>query len=172
MRSVEDFNAEYYCCGCKNNLPLSAFLVDSPSKLIALYGRQSLCITCENLRKILEKDPFPQKAYDTLTYHAARAYKKFGRPFAEYGWPLVPEFSSQMRHSFMHGVCPGRCGGRAFKSIPGGVGNFTVDIIYPDREPVYSTNVRFMCLPCNRLKAEKDPFIYHRSLLPHQLRLF
>ena len=77
-----------------------------------------------------------------------------------YGWD-IPQMAHDIDHSFKNG-CP-YCR-KKFADMEGGLHSVSLDIINPVSPPYYETNVRWVCLTCNKEKQRTPPDIWGARL--------
>ena len=70
-----------------------------------------------------------------------------------YGW-AVDRMAHDIRHVYEN-TCP-YCW-QPFADMEHGLGDVSLDVIDPEREPYYRTNVRWCCVTCNREKSKTPP---------------
>jgi hypothetical protein len=121
------------------------------------------CIGCELSER---NDPTPEerarrKADNSIRLHAEK-YKMKPSEFAtRFGWDI-----ERMVYEILHGhenTCP-YCYER-YDVMGHGLTDITLDIVNPEREPYYRTNVKWCCATCNREKATMPPELWDRRLI-------
>lgn len=125
------------------------------------------CIGCETETKSeeLKNQRLRRKAIGTRRRHAAKL-KRLGRIRGEgdleelYGWSLV-QMINDINHVIEKG-CP--CCLQLVNVAEEGLGIVTLDILNPDDEPHYSTNVRWCCARCNSVKQRISPAVWGARL--------
>jgi len=128
---------------------------------------KSVCIGCETTARTERKrrNRPREKARRTWHHHADK-YIKLGMAksrddFAKrYGWDL-----DQMAHDIEHASangCP-YCH-QLFAEMVHGLADITLDIINPDMPPYYESNVRWVCMTCNREKKKTPPDLWGAKL--------
>lgn len=143
------------CSRCRGTFPVLFFRKEKFGR----YTRRAVCIGCEQTERdqIKQRNRFRDKARNCIRKHAERIGQKWGclrAAFSErYGWN-IDNIEHDLRHAWENG-CP-TCR-QPFKSMPHGLADMTLDVIDPNTEPFYQTNVRIQCRTCNTAKGDKRP---------------
>ena len=149
-----------HCIQCGGEWDLEIAFRRDASKLRRSAGilaeqYRARCIGCELTDR---NDPTPderarRKAKNTITHHAEK-YEMKPIDFAKrYGWNV-----ERMVYDVLHGLentcC--YCWDR-YERMGHGLDDITLDVVDRDREPYYSTNVKWCCRTCNSEKATMTP---------------
>jgi hypothetical protein len=154
------------CRKCGRESDEEAFF--SKNRIIRLSGEvyittRSVCIGCELSARnepTLEARAL-RKVYNSATHHAAK-YKMSTANFCKkYGWD-----QKRMAYDVLH-AHENTCAYCWFEyaKMGHGLDDVTLDIIDPDGEPYYHTNVRWCCRTCNLEKSTLPPEIWARRLI-------
>lgn len=131
------------------------------------WSKHVVCIGCELTGRTTEKQrnrPL-KKAQSAVKTHAPKLIKR-GVIVSEqelimrYGWNAI-EMAHDIEHAFKNG-CPYCC--EKFATMPHGLGDVTLDIVDTDRPPFYKTNVKWVCITCNRAKSRTSPDVWSEKL--------
>lgn len=144
-----------YCPKCGGTYGLGFFRRNKVLHAHSTGGRHPICKGCEQTRRDREKaaDRWLQKARDTRRRHAPRLGRSIQELEHQFAWQL-----DQMAHDAAHAYenqCPG-CR-KPFLTMGHGLGDITLDITDPTRDPFYVTNARWICQTCNRQKSKTPP---------------
>jgi hypothetical protein len=127
----------------------------------------AVCIGCElTARTERKKTNRPrEKARRTRQAHADKYIKrsviKDRSDFAQrYGWDL-DQMAHDIQHAYQNG-CP-YCH-QMFAEMVHGLADVTLDIINPELLPYYETNVKWVCMTCNREKKKTSPDLWGAKL--------
>lgn len=147
-------------------------------------GRQQLLPTSRSTCICCELSARTEKKRDSRTREKARRairthFEKYRREHVEqgkhpwmanirtqkefadrFGWD-VDQMAHDIEHAHQNG-CP-YCR-ESFSSMAHGLADVSFDVIDPERQPYYRTNVRPCCLTCNREKARTPPELWGAKL--------
>jgi hypothetical protein len=148
------------CARCRRDFDLIFFTLNRKVKYrSADQYRRAICKGCDQLLRDRNKhqNPFLSKAYSAIRDHAHRLSHTVEEMRNKFGWNPC-DIAHQMEHAYGNGclVCH-----RLYASMGHGLGDLTIDIVDPSREPYWcSGNVRLICNTCNQEKRDMDPIDY------------
>lgn len=162
------------CKVCGGDWPDVAFTTRGHSKCRVTHSstkRQSVCKRCRELLQKAKRndDPFIPKASRSIRRHGDK-FVKLGYASSleefinKYGW-FAERVAHDMKHAHSNG-CP-YCE-KPFAQMLHGLQDLTLDIIDPEKEPYYTTNVKVVCHTCNMAKQRTPPDKWAQYLLYHK----
>lgn len=129
--------------------------------------KDCICIGCQQTERDKKKHvnrPLA-KARNTFFSHARKFIERGIIQDANdlkrlYGWD-ISQMAHDIAHSFKNG-CP-YCRNK-FSDMEGGLHSVSLDIVNPVSPPYYETNVRWVCLTCNKEKQRTPPDVWGARL--------
>lgn len=131
--------------------------------------RRQVCPAClqEERDRHKKDNRVVVKARNTLYTHSRKYGMEPNEFAAKYGWSI-----QQITHMFAHdytNLCH-YCH-TPYETMENGLSAITLDIIDPEREPYFATNVRTCCRTCNTKKGHMTPEAWALDLIMWQRRL-
>lgn len=130
--------------------------------------KRAICIGCrQTARDAAKRDKRPlKKAQAAILTHTPKLIAKGWITSADelttkYGW-VADEMARDIERTFAD-HCPYCL--ESFGTMAHGLGDVTLDIVDPTRAPYYKTNVRWVCITCNRAKGRTSPDIWAERLV-------
>jgi hypothetical protein len=124
--------------------------------------RASICFGCQQNRRDQEKQTnrLRTKMRDNRRRHASRLKISVDLLEEQYGWNL-DRMEHDAEHAYRNG-CP-YCT-KPFREMEHGYSDLTVDVVNPGEPPHWATNIRFVCMTCNREKAMTPSTLWAEKL--------
>jgi 5-methylcytosine-specific restriction endonuclease McrA len=118
-------------------------------------GTRAICLACEQTARDDRKQTnrWPDKVRGTIRRHARKLGIAAQTLEVKFGWNiqrLVRDAQRAYEHTCAY--CDEK-----FAGMGHGLGDITLDIVNPKEPPFYLTNVRWICMTCNRQKSRTPP---------------
>lgn len=141
-----------HCPKCGGEYPQGSF---GRNVVRCITQRRPTCKLCEQTAgdAIKAARRWTIKVSETRRRHARRLNLPVITLERQYGWDL-PRMARDAEHAY-NDRCPGCT--TPFKDMVHGLGDITLDIRDPEREPFLLTNTEWICVTCNRQKQRTPP---------------